>query len=138
MLSPRHFIHWLYAMKPIRSCGQFFRAWQQCLDERPGIWLIRNVTTGQFWRNRAACQVSGMEAMDRWENAIRWIYHVDAPKVEDAHSRALKTGRPQQFTYRVKLAPHQFAIAQVTCAPKICATCPSACALIVSLVTLVM
>jgi hypothetical protein len=114
-------------------CGLFFALWQQRLSREPGIWTIRDLSSGLLWRNTELMRWLEIDTpTDTWRNALLWTRYEDVPVIEDACSAALKLGKPQRLRIKMKTSPHTLTDVDVKLfASKCSCPCPHQCALII-------
>ena len=113
-------------------CCCYFASWQRRLESEPGLWQVRHLDSDLLWRNAAFRALLGLPvSLEPWPSALRYVHLDDATQVEDSHSRALKTGRLQTLTVRVKIAPHRLSLFLVIHQAAHCPRCAH-CAVIIS------
>ena len=119
-----------------KCCGTFFTAWQAELKDRPEQYSLRHVPTNQRWLNPAAQKWWGIKSpMNDWDDAVRWIFHEDAPKLEHAHSLALKCGGCHLSKVRAKIQPHKLTEVKCVHVADTCnCPCKNRCSVIVTLI----
>jgi hypothetical protein len=119
------------------SCDKLFRAWQRRLDKEPDWWLIRDVVTHRCWRNRALREryrellpLQTASPIIDWHQSLSHCHIEDQPRVENACSNALKTGRPQVAQVRIRGdATHLITLWNVFYSAQ-CAGCRRRCGLV--------
>lgn len=114
------------------SCSRIFHHWLNILRDDADPWVIRDIQKGMFWRNSKTVAMFSDEVPDilPWSNAVRGIHHEDVHRVEDAHSRILKTGAPATVEFRLKTSPTKPQWIRAAFQAMRCTACPKHCAVI--------
>lgn len=84
------------------SCGRLFRLWQERLEGEEGRWSLRHIPDNATWTNRANRREDRPQAEEPWSATVKRFHHEDVRAIEDAHSRVIKTGRPEAIGFRLK------------------------------------
>ncbi len=121
------------AKKPTRKtrCILNFDAWKERLQWWSGCWGIRSLNTGVFWANTKMQKLLGYPSeTQKWEIALRWIKAADAIKIEDAHSRALKTGVEQEIIVQTRIDPYRLTPLKYHISRECCKACLNHCSMV--------
>lgn len=117
-----------------QSCGSCFKLWQNKLEHIPEFWLVRHLPTGELWSNKAVREwLNFPRSIDTWNSAIRWCFHADVAKLEDAFSRCIKTNQPQSASFRLKADPTSLVWVDQEMNTYTCDGCTRRCAMVLIL-----
>jgi hypothetical protein len=107
-----------------KTCGGLFRKWRAILEAERGLWGVRCLASGRFWRSPGLREATGTAEEEDWGTVVR--RYANEREVEDAHSLALKTGCASRCAVRTA----DFAFMVVFMAVQ-CDMCEGRCAAIV-------
>jgi hypothetical protein len=116
----------------------FFGKWRAHIEDDPEIFAVRSIMTNRYGLNKAGREFTGQVLpMLPWGDAAGRLCAGELRRVEDAHSRAMKTGERADLSYWIRLGvTYEPTRVEETTVFEECRQCRRHCAVLLSRIRL--